>query len=120
MKNVSLLLVETIISVVLIWLGLSGKQFLWIRGPRSASITLCAIGFVFCMASVGEFISAAWNHPLTICGYILGVILLLSMIAQIFGMKLPIVGKSETALVIIGVCIILKGFIARFQGILVK
>lgn len=66
MKNVSLLAVEAIISAALIWLGLSGRQFLWIHGPRSASITLCAIGFVLCMASVGKFISAAWYHPLTI------------------------------------------------------
>lgn len=120
MKNASLLVVETIISVVLIWMGLSRREFLWIRGPRSASITLCAIGFVLCMASVGKFISAAWYHPLTICGYVLGVILLFSMIVQIFGLKVPIIGKSETALVIIGVCIILKGIIASFHGMLVK
>ncbi|HEY8420527.1 MAG TPA: hypothetical protein VIL05_02135 [Thermoclostridium sp.] len=120
MKNTSLLAVEVIISLVMIWLGLSGKQFLWIHGPRSAAITLSAIGFVLCMASIGKFISASWYHPLTICGYILGVILMISMIAQIFGLNVPVVGKPETALVVIGICIILKGIIARFHGILVK
>lgn len=120
MKNASLLAVETIITIGLIWLGLSGKQFLWIRSPRSASITLLVIGAVLCTSSVGKFISTAWYHPLSICGYVLGTILMLSLIAQIFRLKLPIVGKSETALVIIGVCITLKGIIARFQFLLVR
>lgn len=44
---------------------------------------------------------------------------MVSMITQIFRLKVPIVGESETALVIIGVCIILKGIIARFQYLLV-
>jgi len=45
---------------------------------------------------------------------------MISMIAQIFGLNVPVVGKPETALVVIGICIILKGIIARFHGILVK
>lgn len=121
MKNgASLLAVEIIISALLVWMGFSKRQFLWIRSPRSAAVTLCVIGFVLCMASVGKFISSDWRHPLTILGYVLGVILMLSMIAQIFGLNMPVVGKSETALVVIGVCIVLKGIIARFQNLLVK
>lgn len=120
MKNTSLFAVEVIISVALVWLGLSRRKFLWIHSPRSAAVTLFVIGFVLCMASIGKFISADWRHPLTISGYILGVILLLSMIAQVFHLKLPIVGNAETALVIIGVCIVLKGLIARFHGLVVK
>lgn len=120
MKHVDLLAVETILSAALVWLGLSGKQFLWIHDARSAAITLGAAGFILCMASVGKFISAAWHHPLTICGYVLGTILMLSMIAQIFGLNMPVVGRPETALVIIAVCIVLKGIIARFELLLVN
>lgn len=120
MKHVDLLAVETILSAALVWLGLSGKQFLWIHDARSAAITLCAAGFILCMASVGKFISAAWYHPLTVCGYILGTILMVSMIALIFRLSIPVVGKPETALIIVGACIVLKGIIARFEHLLVK
>jgi len=34
------------------------------------------------MTSVGKFISAAWYHPLTICAYVLGIILMISIIAH--------------------------------------
>lgn len=76
MKGFGILLAEWFITSLIIYAGLSGKQILFINGPRSAVITLGTIGFAMCMImpTIGKFISNAPAHPLTIMGYFFGTI----------------------------------------------
>ncbi|MGM0241150.1 MULTISPECIES: hypothetical protein [Enterococcus] len=122
MKGIGILIVEWIITGLIVYAGLSNKQILFINGPRTAVITLGIIGFAMCMImpTIGKFISNAPMHPLTIVGYIFGVIPLVITVVQMFKWNIPIIYDSKTALFIVAGCIILKSIIGRFAPLIVK
>jgi hypothetical protein len=118
MKAIPVAIVTIVIAVLLVIAGNSGNRYWFINGPRSAAITLGAIGFFLCMISVGKFITAAPAHPLSILGYLLGTIALLAWLTQIFQWKLPYIAEPKTALFVLAACIIIKTIIGRFSGLL--
>ena len=122
MKGIGILAAEWFITGLIVYAGLSGKQILFINGPRSAVITLGAIGFAMCMImpTIGKFISNAPAHPLTIMGYIFGTIALLTTAAQIFKWKIPILYDPKIALFVVAGCIVIKSIIGRFTPLIVK
>ncbi|PWJ48926.1 hypothetical protein [Faecalicatena contorta] len=122
MKGIGILAAEWFITCLIIYAGLSGKQILFINGPRTAVITLGIIGFAMCMImpTIGKFISNAPAHPLTIMGYIFGAIALLTTIAQIFKWDIPTIYDPKIALFVVAGCIVMKSIIGRFAPLIVK
>jgi hypothetical protein len=122
MKEIGILAAEWLITGLIVGAGLSGKQILFIRGPRMAAITLGAIGFAICMAmpTIGKFISNAPAHPLTIWGYIFGATALFTTVAQIFNWNIPMINNPKVALYIIAGCIVIKSIIGRFASLIIK
>lgn len=122
MKEIGTLAAEWLITGLIVYAGLSDKQILFIKGPRSAVITLGTIGFAMCMImpTIGKFISNAPAHPLTIMGYTFGGIALLTTIVQIFKWNIPFINDPKTALFVIAGCIIIKSIIGRFAPLIVK
>ena len=122
MKGIGILAAEWFITGLIVYAGLSGKQILFIHGPRTAVITLGIIGFTMCMImpTIGKFISNAPTHPLTIMGYIFGAIALLTTVAQIFKWNTPIIYDPEIALFVVSGCIVVKSIIGRFAPLIVK
>ena len=115
-----MLMQEIMISVfilavtgLIVYAGLCGKRLWFVEGPRSAAITLAAVGMAFCTISVGRFISAAPAHPLTILGYLIGTVALLAFLTQVFQWKMPVVSDPVSALWVIAVCVALKTVIGR-------
>ena len=110
---------EVIISVILVWMGLAGIHFLWIDSARSAAITLGVIGAIFCAANSYKFLMKRPGHPISIIGSIIGVIAVIGLLVQVFDWKrFPILGNSNVTLVILGLGIVVKGVMGRFQGVL--
>jgi hypothetical protein len=103
MKGIGTLAAEWFVTGLIIYAGLSGKQILFINGPRSAVITLGAIGFAMCMImpTIGKFIS---NAPA----------------AQIFKWKIPILYDPKIALFVVAGCIVIKSIIGRLAPLIVK
>ncbi|HBG5342987.1 TPA: hypothetical protein KQG29_000318 [Clostridioides difficile] len=122
MKIIGILATEWFITILIVYAGLSGKQILFIDGPRLAVITLGAIGFAMCMImpTIGKFISNVPTHPFTIMGYIFGIIALLTTATQIFKWKIPIFYDPKIALFVVAGCIIIKSIIGRFAPLIVK
>lgn len=122
MKNIGILAAEWLITGLIVYMGLAGKQILFINGARSAVITLGAIGFAMCMImpTIGKFISNAPAHPLTIIGYVFGTIALLTTLAQLFKWNIPIIHDPKTALFIIAGCIVIKSIVGRFAPLITK
>lgn len=116
MKEIGLLAAEWLITGLVVCAGLSGKQILFITGPREAAVTLGAIGFAICMITptIGRFIGSAPAHPLTVMGYIFGAVALLTTATQIFKWKVPVLGDPKTALFTLAACIVIKSIIGRF------
>ena len=122
MKGFGILAIEWAITGIIVCMGLSGKQILFIGGPRSAAITLGGVGFAICMImpTIGKFISNAPAHPLTVMGYLFGVIALLATTAQIFKWNIPIVNDPKIALLVIAGCVVIKSVIGRFAPLITK
>lgn len=122
MKDIGILTVEWLITGLIVYAGLSKQQILFINGPRSAVITLGAIGFAMCMImpTIGKFISNAPAHPLTIMGYIFGTIALITTVAQIFKWNIPFIYDPKMALFVVAGCIVIKSIIGRFAPLIVK
>lgn len=120
MKDIHITIFEVIITIIIVIIGLTGKKVFFIENARSATITLGVIGMLFCIISVGKFITLAPAHPLSILGYIIGTIGLIALLAQVFKWNIPYVAKPETALIILAVVIVLKSIIARVGHLLVK
>ncbi|MGI6618019.1 MAG: hypothetical protein ACOX36_08285 [Saccharofermentanales bacterium] len=118
MKNVEILIMEVILSAVFVALGLTNTKVLFLQGARTMTIILGIMGMLLCTMSIGKFISAAPAHPLTILGYIFGVVALTAFVTQVFKIGIPVLEDPEKALVILAVALVLKGFIARFQPLL--
>ena len=122
MKGFGILVIEWLVTGLITYAGLSGKQVLFINGPRSSAITLGAIGFAMCMImpTIGIFIKNAPTHPLTLMGYTFGVIALLAAASQIFRWNLPFINDPKTALIVIAGCIVIKSIIGRFAHLITK
>ena len=122
MKEIGTLVGEWFVTGLIVYAGLSGKQILFINGPRIAAIVLGVIGFAICMImpTISKFISNAPAHPLTIMGYIFGAIALLTTIAQIFKWNIPLIHDPEVALFVIAGCIVIKSIIGRFAPLIAK
>jgi hypothetical protein len=113
MQGILIAFLTLTVTALIVYAGLSGKKVWFIEGPRPAVITLGIIGMAFCAFSVGKFITAAPAHPLTILGYLIGTVALLSFLAQIFQWKLPVVADPKAALWVLAACIAVKTLIAR-------
>jgi hypothetical protein len=118
MKNIEILIMEVILAAVFVTLGITNTKVLFLQGPRMMTIVLGIMGMLLCTISIGKFISTAPAHPLTILGYVVGVMALTAFVTQVFKIGIPVLEDPEKALVILAVAMVLKGLIARFQLLL--
>lgn len=115
MLKLVVFITSSILGLIVLWLGLSGNKFLFITDTRSAAITLVSIGFLMCSTgALSQFITKAPAHPLTILGYLIGTVLLVILLTQIFNWNIPFIKDSQNALITIAILILVKVVIARF------
>ena len=100
MKNVSVLILEIVITVSITTFGLSGVKILGMKGPRVAVIILGIVGMLLCTVSVGKFISSDPISLQSLIGYIFGTAALLSFITQLFKWNLPYISNPTVALLV--------------------
>lgn len=118
-KSIPIYIILGIAGIATIYAGFSGKRILFVTDTRSAVIVLTAIGFLMCsMGALGAFVNKAPAHPLTIAGYLLGSLALLTGIIQLFKLKVPLMSNPNSALLIIAVAITFKFIIARLNFLL--
>ncbi len=118
MKNIEILIMEVILAAVFVTLGLTNMKVLFLQGPRVMTIVLGIMGMLLCTISIGKFISTAPAHPLTILGYVVGVVALTAFVTQVFKIGIPVLENPKKALVILAVALVLKGLIARLLPLL--
>lgn len=114
MKNVSVLILEIVITVSITTFGLSGVKVLGMKGPRVAVIILGIVGMLLCTVSIGKFISSDPISLQSLIGYIFGTAALLSFITQLFKWNLPYISNPTVALLVLAVSILIKSVVARF------
>lgn len=99
--------------------GLTGVNLPFIHNPRSAAIILAVAGFLMCSTGlIALFVTKAPAHPLSLAGYALGILAMLTGVVQIFNLKFPYLSDPRIALLVLGGIIIIKAVIARFNFLL--
>ena len=118
-KSLPIYAILGILAIITFYAGFTGKRILFVSDPRSAVIVLTVIGFIMCsMGTLGVFLAKAPAHPLTIIGYTLGSLALITGIVQVFRFKVPILSNPNSALFLIAVVIVIKFVIGRLSFLL--
>lgn len=66
---------------------------------KAILLIVTLIGMAICSTGIGQVAArSAWLHPLSILGYLLGVLILGIVGAALGGLKLPWIGSSRAAL----------------------
>jgi hypothetical protein len=88
----------------------------WLNiGDTVAFWGLFLVGLALCMAGpLGDGAAHGWRNPLHIAGYILGTIILLLGAAILFDTALPGISAVQSAIVVLGALMIVKGVVAMF------
>lgn len=72
-------------------------------------IVATLVGMAMCTAGIGQVAAQGqWLHPLSIVGYLVGVVILLIVGAALFGVKLPLIDSTQAALISVIVLVIVK------------
>ncbi len=80
-----------IVSVLLIFLVLTGRKVPLLNSERASLIALVVMGMAICSnAGIGRVAaSKAWLHPFSIIGYLLGAAIIVIGVAALFGKNIP-------------------------------
>lgn len=90
-----------------------------IFSSRWSVLALFLVGLLMCsFGSMGTFLAKGPGHFLTISGYLLGFLALITVMIQMFKLKVPFLGAPQNALLVILAIICLKVIIGRLSFLL--
>jgi hypothetical protein len=103
-------LVLGLLAAGLIFLILTGRDVPIVGNGAGALLALGLIGIAMCtMSGIGTAQSTlGWTHPLTIIGSILGVAALLVVVLPLFGVRLPLIPDTRSAVLALAVIMLVK------------
>lgn len=101
------------LAALLVFRVLNGMEIPLIQGDEAALVTVFVIGFAMCSLGVSRISATGqWFHPLTIVGYVLGILAMLFAAAGYFGLRFAFVHDPRGAMVAVSVVIALKLILA--------
>jgi len=107
-----------ILVLVSTWIAasvLAGNTLPLLDTPRSALIAVLVLGMVACSGGIGQVgASGRWDGPLAITGYLLGVGILLTFAAGLFGWNLFQIEDTAQAVAVMAGLMIIKFLISAF------
>ena len=94
----------------LVFLVLTGRDVPIVGRGAGALLALGIIGIAMCtLGGIGPTQSAlGWMHPLTIIGSILGMLALLVVALPLFGVQLPLIADTRSAVHALAVIMLVK------------
>jgi len=103
-------LVLGLLAAGLVFMVLTGRDVPIVGNGAGALLTLGIIGIAMCtLSGIGSVQSTlGWTHPLTIAGSILGVLALLVVALPLFGVRLPLIADTRSAVLALAVIILIK------------
>jgi hypothetical protein len=99
-----------LLAAAIVIIGVSGKKVPLLSNVRVDIILLVIIGMTICtQGGIGRIAATGqWTHPQAIIGYILGGLILLSILFVFAGWKIPYIANDQQALHFIAVLASLK------------
>ncbi len=103
-------LVLGLLAAGLVFLVLTGRDVPIVGNGAGALLALGLIGIAMCtLGGIGPTQTAlGWAHPLTIVGSILGVLALLLVALPLFGVRLPLVTDTRSAVLALTIVMLVK------------
>ncbi len=103
-------LVLGLVAAGLVFMVLTGRHVPIVGNGAGALLTLGLIGIAMCtLSGIGSVQSTlGWTHPLTIAGSILGVLALLVIALPLFGIRLPLIADTRSAVLALAIIMVAK------------
>ncbi len=103
-------LVLGLLAAGLVFMVLTGRDVPIVGNGAGALVALGLIGIAMCtMSGIGTAqATLGWTHPLTIVGSILGVAALLVVALPLFGVHLPLIPDTRSAVLALAVIMLVK------------
>jgi hypothetical protein len=119
--NLPVLLVALLFAA-LIFTVATGRKIPFITNIQSAMVVLLVLGMTMCaLGGIGRVSALGqWTHPLSILGYLVGVLILVIGIATIFGWKLPYIQNDVQAVIIVSILTAAKIIFSVLHSLLVR
>jgi hypothetical protein len=111
-----------LLAAAVVFIGVTGKKVPLLSNIRVDFILLVIIGMTICtQGGIGRIAATGQlTHPLSIIGYILGGLILLTTLAVFVGWKLPYIQNDQQALLAIVILASLKMLNAISHYLLAK
>jgi hypothetical protein len=88
-----------VLAVLLVLATLTGKKVPFIASERAVLVVLVVIGMAMCARGIGRVAALGeWAHPLSILGYLVGVLILVIAVAILAGKPLPLISTPSQAI----------------------
>lgn len=99
-----------LLAAGLVFLVLTGRDVPIVGNGAGALLALGIIGLAMCtLGGIGTVQGTlGWTHPLTIIGSILGVLALLVVALPLFGVQLPLIADTRSAVLALAVIMLVK------------
>jgi hypothetical protein len=99
-----------LLAAGLVFMVLTGRDVPIVGSGAGALLALGLIGIAMCtLGGIGTVQGAlGWTHPLTIIGSILGVAALLVVTLPLFGVQLPLIADTRSAILTLAVIMLVK------------
>jgi hypothetical protein len=116
------ILVLALLAAVVIFVGVTGKKVPVLSNVRVDIVLLVVLGMAICsQGGIGRVAAiGAWAHPLSIAGYILGGLILLTTLAVFAGWKIPLIQNDQQALILIAALAGFKVVIAVIHSLFLR
>ncbi len=104
------IIVLALLAATIAFIGVTDKRVPFLSNTRVDVILLVVIGMAICsQCGIGRIAATKqWSHPLSIVGYILGVLILLITLAVFVGWEIPFIQTGQQALIAITILVCLK------------
>lgn len=114
--------VLALLAATIAFIGVTDKRVPFLSNTRVDVILLVVIGMAICsQCGIGRIAATKqWSHPLSIAGYILGVLILLITLAVFVGWEFPFIQTGQQTLIALTILICLKMVNSAIHHLLVR
>jgi hypothetical protein len=98
-----------VLAALLVLATLTGRNVPFIASDRAALVVLLVLGMAMCARGIGRVAAlGGWAHPLSILGYLVGILILAIAAASLIGKPLPLISTVRQAILAIAVLSVIK------------
>ena len=116
------IIVLVLLAAAVTFIGITDTRIPFLSNARVNIILLVVIGMAICsQCGIGRIAATKqWSHPLSIVGYVLGVLILLITLGVFVSWELPFIQTGQQALIAITILVCLKMVNAATHHLLMK